>query len=628
MRNYDANNIDNRAKFIMSTYAGLGYIGEESELDATYIRRDVYVAKGQIGTYNTATSGFDLLPPGPNGYVLSSDSLSTYGLTWIAVPSDLDSVATRQWGAASSRVMGVADNVIIGHAASASGRSLNVVIGSGAIASGADQITAVGWQAGALSISGNGCCLYGSQASTAAGVTNGIAIGSAAFVNGNNGISIGGGSSCGTDGVSIGAFTTALRNTLVGNLTLSSNDNCTMMGYSQRTGAGASGSIFYGYTNGNTSLTGVNNLFVGSSILTASATTANNNICIGRTITAFATSTAGAICISSNATVADSSIAIGNSVATNALQSIAIGALAQVSSAGTNSICLGTSATSTAASGVCIGHLAKQAASQQVVIGYNAGNASGTNNSNGVIIGLGAGVNTNGGQNTLVGSGTNSSNLRTDVTALGYAANSTQSFCTIVGSGCSSTAANSNAFGYDVDVTTSNRTQIGNNKSADHVVFSEGLFESVNVSHCQASGAGQVIAAGPLTATLSTEMSSYPAGLFDNANDWIYLSPAGTSAANKVYHISATIDATAAAVGSRHRVSIYLIEPGVGAGFREIAFGILCAGTATSCQASLAITTKIGAVTSRPYVYVSVIRTAGGTTITLDNIYLSFHRVA
>lgn len=82
------------------SYGGLGYIDDTAATDELYVRRDEYYAKGQIGTYDTSVGDFNVLPPGANGYVLTSRPALSNGLAW--EPSGGVSISGAALGGASS----------------------------------------------------------------------------------------------------------------------------------------------------------------------------------------------------------------------------------------------------------------------------------------------------------------------------------------------------------------------------------------------------------------------------------------------------------------------------------------------------------------------------------------------
>jgi trimeric autotransporter adhesin len=63
-------------------YGGLGYIDDTAATDERYVKRAEYYAAGQIGTYDLSLGDFNVVPPGANGYVLTSRPALSTGLAW------------------------------------------------------------------------------------------------------------------------------------------------------------------------------------------------------------------------------------------------------------------------------------------------------------------------------------------------------------------------------------------------------------------------------------------------------------------------------------------------------------------------------------------------------------------
>jgi len=82
-------------------YGGLGYLDDTAETDELYVRRDDYFSPGQIGTYDTSTGDFSVLPPGANGTVLTARPALSNGLAW-ETPSSLSLTGAALGGAATA----------------------------------------------------------------------------------------------------------------------------------------------------------------------------------------------------------------------------------------------------------------------------------------------------------------------------------------------------------------------------------------------------------------------------------------------------------------------------------------------------------------------------------------------
>ena len=613
---------------ILTTGAGNTFVGSDGVVTDAITSNSIGIGNGPTTTTNSIVIGTlsSCTLPATDGIAIGR-AINVTAADGISIGRQSTSTATAGISIGSTASTVSANSLAIGPASSCTALATDgIAIGRQSVAS-ADQQVSLGYLAGASFVAGAGCTLLGAQANANTAATNAVAVGAASFAGGTGSISIGAGSSTGTEGVSIGGFTTAARNTIGGALTLSQAANCTLMGYTQRCGAGATGTVLYGYINGRDLMTGTNNVGVGNNCFNNTITTGSNNVFLGNSVDVLANSTISSVGVGSTLVLSTSSVAIGQNLSAAGISSIVIGSASSTTAAATGSVVIGATTISEGSNNICIGSLAKNKMSQATVIGYNAGNNTNTA-SNNVIVGQSAGQSTSAAQNSIFGASADVSSSRSHCTVVGFTATASQNQCVVLGSSSSCTAINSNAFGYDVDNTTSNTTRIGSNKSADHVVDSEGAFRSVNQVHCVATGTGQVFAVvGPTKAVLTAEQSSYPAGLRDAVNNWIFLSAAGTECANRTYSLMTTIKAAASVTNNRWRVTMQLVEPGVGT--REVAWGELCSSIANECGTSLCTVTKInGAITSRPYIYIELTRVAGAGTVDVNNIAESFHRIA
>lgn len=550
------------------------------------------------------------------------------------------------------RAMGgiLGDSVSIGHTASAPSRSVavgpasgnpsstgerNTYLGRGAVdklntdvdlvsighqASTGNESVAVGASTSALANS----VVVGKSASTTVG-TSCVSIGHTAVCNGNSAISIGASIQAGLQSTAVGGFANSTGSTSVGYLCNSAANNSTTVGYNCR--ITSVNGVAIGKDCGNIGVTGTGNLFIGHTVALGTLTTGTNCTLIGQNISVGNATDSSAIAIGRNITVVQDAISIGAVSAATGPGSVVIGASATSNFAAQDAVILGKSAVGTdCARGICIGPSAKLAATENVIIGFNAGNAANISTGS-VIIGQNAGTATNAAFNTIIGNNASVSASRASCVVIGSVAASTQASCCVIGANSTCTATNANAIGFDVDNATANSTLIGSNKSVNHIVDSEGLFRSVNQVGCVATNAGQVI--GPAsTFALSTEESSYPAGLLDNPNDWIFLSAVGTEAAGRSYQLSWSMLTVAGASNNRWIITVFLNEPGIGGTPRQVGWSEICSGVANDCAVSGSVVVKINsAITGRPYFYLSAARVAGAANLTVTNFRQSFVRV-
>jgi hypothetical protein len=385
----------------MANYANVGFI-DDNEFDDIYIRRDEYIQKGQVGTYDASTGDFGVLPAGLPGTVLTSDPLSSYGLTWAAPSGENITAGTPGAQSGSSRLtivdsgasttLAIATTGIIagtyGSATSVpvvqfsnTGQALTCVDTPITFPAAPDQLASVATRN------------WGAGTSRNVGVQDNVAIGDGATTPGQESVAVGRLASAQTLSVAIGrsCIANVANATGVGPLVRVNAGNCVFAG-GNIAGAGmlstATNNVGIGWNILNGLTSGVGNVIIGSgtgSALTSGnsnvfiglgagffTTTGGSNVSIGENSSPTASSTQFATLVGTISRAATNGTAMGYNARANGLNSSAYGINAL--SGGVNSLAFGSGCTVNVGidNSISMGNSITNATANTALIGNNA----------------------------------------------------------------------------------------------------------------------------------------------------------------------------------------------------------------------------------------------------------------